>query len=28
VLGSPPETAHVVEDVFENERVRVGLLKK
>ncbi|MDQ3007792.1 MAG: DUF5915 domain-containing protein, partial [Chloroflexota bacterium] len=28
VLGSPPEASHVVEDVFENERVRVGLLKK
>jgi len=28
VLGSPPEAAHVVEDVFENERVKVGLLKK
>jgi len=28
VLGSPPEAAHMVEDVFENERVKVGLLKK
>ena len=28
VLGSPPEAAHVVEDVFENEKVKVGLLKK
>ena len=28
VLGSPPEAAHVVEDVFENERMKVGLLKK
>ena len=28
VLGSPPEAAHMVEDVFENERVKVGLVKK
>ncbi|HVF25931.1 MAG TPA: isoleucine--tRNA ligase [Anaerolineales bacterium] len=28
VLGSPPEAAHMVEDNFENERVKVGVLKK
>ena len=28
VLGNPPEAAHIVEDVFENERMKVGLVKK
>jgi hypothetical protein len=28
VLASPPEGAYIVEDEFENERIKAGLVKK
>ena len=28
VLGSPPDSAQVIEDEFDNEKMKVGLVKK